>query len=79
MIVVVIFIPVNKYSMLIGRGTTEKFVRITVQHIARPFVDPERRKHFMVTYGAAVAPHIKERGFDREVGLYVVISLKTAK
>lgn len=67
--VVVLFVPMDKSSLLIGGEKTERFVRITVQHIARPFVDPERRKHFMEMYEAAIAPHIKDRGFDWEVRL----------
>lgn len=69
--VVVLFVEVAKESFFIGGEPTDKFVRITVQHIARQFENDEQKKGFLDLYEGTIAPFIKERGFDWEVTNWV--------
>ncbi|KAH7723639.1 hypothetical protein AAVH_08745 [Aphelenchoides avenae] len=70
--VVVLFVEVAKESFFIGGEPTDKFVRITVQHIARQFENDEQKKGFLDLYEGTIAPFIKERGFDWEVSVELV-------
>uniref|UniRef100_A0A914QW80 Tautomerase cis-CaaD-like domain-containing protein n=1 Tax=Panagrolaimus davidi TaxID=227884 RepID=A0A914QW80_9BILA len=65
--VVVLFVPVDEENFFVGGKTTTNFVRISVQHIARSFDSHEQSKSFFEFYESALAPFIKERGFDWEV------------
>uniref|UniRef100_A0AC34F012 Tautomerase cis-CaaD-like domain-containing protein n=1 Tax=Panagrolaimus sp. ES5 TaxID=591445 RepID=A0AC34F012_9BILA len=65
--VVVIFVPIDEENFFVGGETTKNFVRISIQHIARSFESHEHAKGFLVRYENALAPFIKERGFDWEV------------
>uniref|UniRef100_A0AC35GTZ8 Tautomerase cis-CaaD-like domain-containing protein n=1 Tax=Panagrolaimus sp. PS1159 TaxID=55785 RepID=A0AC35GTZ8_9BILA len=65
--VVVLFVPVDEENFFVGGKTTKNFVRISVQHIARSFDSHEQSKSFLEIYESALAPFIKERGFDWEV------------
>ncbi|KAH7696574.1 hypothetical protein AAVH_36355, partial [Aphelenchoides avenae] len=68
----VFFIEIPKSNFFIGAKPTDKFVRITVQHIARQFENDEQKKGFMDLYEGAIAPFIKERGFDWETSVELV-------
>jgi hypothetical protein len=50
-----------------GKPNTEHFVRISVQHVARHMPMDIQRKRFFERYENALAPFIKEKGFDWEV------------
>ncbi|OQV13679.1 hypothetical protein BV898_12073 [Hypsibius exemplaris] len=65
--VVVLFISVNTEDFFVGGKTTDKFVRIVVQHLARQIPNKEGKKAFSDKYEAAIAPFIKDKGFDWEV------------
>ena len=65
--VVVLFVPIEEQDFFVGGETTKNFVRITVQHIARHFENKEQANGFLDYYEGALAPFIKEQGFDWEV------------
>ncbi|CAF1321892.1 unnamed protein product [Rotaria sordida] len=65
--VVVLFIPIESDSFFVGGKSTDKFVRIIVQHLARQLPDEERKKQFSERYENALAPFIKDKGYDWEV------------
>ncbi|KAH7696573.1 hypothetical protein AAVH_36354 [Aphelenchoides avenae] len=70
--VVVLFVPLEKDSFFIGGKGTDKFVRITVQHLARHFDSKEQGRKFLDIYEAAIAKYIKEQGYDWEVSIELV-------
>ncbi|KAF8158645.1 putative oxalocrotonate tautomerase [Mycena galopus ATCC 62051] len=66
--VVVLFIDLDSTNFFVGGKTTERMVRITVEHVARNFPDDAARKRgFMDRYEAALAPFTKARGIDWEI------------
>ncbi|KAI1706329.1 putative oxalocrotonate tautomerase enzyme domain-containing protein [Ditylenchus destructor] len=65
--VVVLFIPIKKDSYYVGGKASDKFVRISIQHLARQFESYEYAKQFIDKYEAKLAPFIKDRGLDWEV------------
>ncbi|KAI1732519.1 putative oxalocrotonate tautomerase enzyme domain-containing protein [Ditylenchus destructor] len=66
--VVVLFIPMKKRSFYVGGKSTDKFVRVSVQHIARQY---ESANKFIDRYEERLAPFIKDRGLDWEVQIEV--------
>lgn len=58
----VFFIESPKSNFFIGGKPTDKF--ITVEHIVRQFENDEQKKGFLDLCEGAIAPFIKERGFD---------------
>jgi phenylpyruvate tautomerase PptA (4-oxalocrotonate tautomerase family) len=65
--VVVLFIPIDKESFFVGGKSTDKFVRIVAQHLARQIPTDEGKKKFVEKYENALAPFIKDKGYDWEV------------
>ncbi|KAJ6462792.1 putative oxalocrotonate tautomerase [Mycena vitilis] len=65
--VVVLFIELEPADFFVGGKTTERMVRISVEHIARNFSDNVRKRAFMDRYETALAPFIKARGLDWEI------------
>ncbi|KAJ7333245.1 putative oxalocrotonate tautomerase [Mycena albidolilacea] len=65
--VVVLFIDLESSSFFVGGKTTERMVRISVEHIARNFKDDALKRKFMDRYETALAPFTKARGLDWEV------------
>ncbi len=65
--VVVLFIPIESDSFFVGGKSTDKFIRIIVQHLARQMPNEERKKQFSERYENTIAPFIKEKGYDWEV------------
>jgi phenylpyruvate tautomerase PptA (4-oxalocrotonate tautomerase family) len=65
--VVVLFIPIEKDSFYVGGKSTDNFIRIVSQHLARQIPDAETKKKFMEKFENVLAPFIKEKGFDWEV------------
>ena len=65
--VVVLFIPVEEDSFFVGGKATDKFIRVVVQHLARHYSNKELKKSFSDRYEAALAPFIKDKGYDWEV------------
>ncbi|KAJ7609759.1 putative oxalocrotonate tautomerase [Mycena polygramma] len=67
--VVVLFIELEPTDFFVGGKTTERMVRISVEHIARNFSEynDAHKRVFMDRYEAALAPFIKARGLDWEV------------
>ncbi|KAI1710003.1 putative oxalocrotonate tautomerase enzyme domain-containing protein [Ditylenchus destructor] len=70
--VIILFIPVKKDSYYVGGKTNDKFVRVSIQHIARHFESYEVAKQFMDMYEAKLAPFIKDRGLDWEVAFEIL-------
>ncbi|KAF8125538.1 putative oxalocrotonate tautomerase [Mycena galopus ATCC 62051] len=65
---VVLFIDLDTTSCFVSGRTTERMVRISVEHLARNFPDDAARKHgFMDHYEAALVSFTKGRGIDWEV------------
>ena len=62
----VIFQEIPETSFYIGGRPTRNFVRIHADHIARQMDSEARKKMFLARVEAAVAPFIKDRGFDWE-------------
>ena len=62
----VVFQEVAPESFYIGGKPAEKFVRIWIDHIARTLPTPELRKWWIEQCDAALAPFIRDRGFDWE-------------
>jgi phenylpyruvate tautomerase PptA (4-oxalocrotonate tautomerase family) len=62
----VIFQEIAADSFYIGGEPTKNFVRIYADHIARTLSSDEARARFLAKVDAAVAPFIKDRGFDWE-------------
>jgi len=67
--VVVIFTAVDTESFFVGGQPSENFIRIVAYHFARHLQDLESKKRWSDKYEAALAPHIKARGYDWEVHL----------
>ena len=65
--VVVLFIPIEKDSFYVGGQPTDNFIRIVSQHLARQIPNDEAKKQFMVKFENAIAPFIKDKGYDWEV------------
>ncbi len=65
--VVVLYIPFEKDSFYVGGKSTDNFIRIVSQHLARQIPDNEAKNNFMVKFENILAPFIKEKGFDWEV------------
>ncbi|KAI1717708.1 putative oxalocrotonate tautomerase enzyme domain-containing protein [Ditylenchus destructor] len=70
--VIVLFIPIKKDSYYVGGKANDKFVRVSIQHIARQFESHEVAKQFMDMYEGKLAPFIKDRGLDWEVAIEIV-------
>jgi len=65
--VVVLFIPVDATSLFVGGRSTDRFVRIHIQHMARHFDGKAQSDSFLSRYEKVLEPYIKEKGFDWEV------------
>uniref|UniRef100_A0A914PIH5 Tautomerase cis-CaaD-like domain-containing protein n=1 Tax=Panagrolaimus davidi TaxID=227884 RepID=A0A914PIH5_9BILA len=67
--VVVLFVPVEEENFFVGGKNTKNFVRISIQHIARSFETHDIAKGYIQLYENALAPFIKEKGFDWEIDI----------
>ncbi|KAI6174505.1 Tautomerase-3 domain-containing protein [Aphelenchoides bicaudatus] len=66
--VVVLFVPIEVEDFFVsGEQNIHNFVRISVQHVARHMGQDVQRKRFFERYENALAPFIKEKGFDWEI------------
>ncbi|KAJ7732647.1 putative oxalocrotonate tautomerase [Mycena metata] len=65
--VVVLFIDIDIDSYFVGGKSTDKFLRIGVEHIARNFSDDKSKRSFMDRYEKALEPFTAGRGIDWEV------------
>jgi phenylpyruvate tautomerase PptA (4-oxalocrotonate tautomerase family) len=65
--VVVLFNDMPQNSMYVGGTAHNNFVRLFIDHIARQLDTPELRAACMAAIEGALAPFIKDRGFDWEV------------
>ncbi|CAF1058696.1 unnamed protein product [Adineta ricciae] len=65
--VVILFTPIEKDSFFVGGQSTDKFIRIVVQHLARQLPNDQRKAEFSEKYEEAIAPFIKDKGYDWEV------------
>ncbi|CAF1504361.1 unnamed protein product [Adineta ricciae] len=65
--VVILFIPIEKDSFFVGGQSTDKLIRIVIQHLARQLPDDQRKTEFSEKYEEAIAPFIKDKGYDWEV------------
>jgi len=58
----VLFIPLPASSVYVGGRPNKKFVRFTIEQIARSFKNDEVKLIWMEKIDKALAPHLKERG-----------------
>lgn len=62
----VVFQEVDADSFFIGGEPAGNFVRIWVDHIARTMPTPEIRARFIQMADEALAPYVRDRGYDWE-------------
>jgi phenylpyruvate tautomerase PptA (4-oxalocrotonate tautomerase family) len=62
----VVFQEVAPDSFFIGAERADKFVRISIDHIARTLPSPESRQWWIKVSDDALAPFIRDRGLDWE-------------
>jgi Putative oxalocrotonate tautomerase enzyme len=62
----VIFEGIPKESFFIGGRSTAKFVRISIDHLARSELPTELEDWWIENINAVLAPFVKDRGFDWE-------------
>ncbi|MBR7621053.1 tautomerase family protein [Phenylobacterium sp. 20VBR1] len=62
----VVFQPVPADSFFVGGEPADNFVRIWVDHIARTLPTPEAKAWWIKACDDAMAPYIRDRGFDWE-------------
>ncbi len=62
--VVFIFEEIAKDSCFVGGEPNNKFVRFKVDHIARTLPGPVIREWWIRTLDVAIAPYVKDRGYD---------------
>ena len=65
--VVILFTPIDKDSFFVGGQSTDKFIRIVVQHLARQLPNDQRKTEFSEKYEEVIAPFVKDKGYDWEV------------
>jgi hypothetical protein len=58
----VIYIPVSASSIYVGGAPAKKFVRFTIEQIARSFKNDEVKRVWLNKIDEALAPHLKDRG-----------------
>ena len=63
----VVFQEIAPDSFFVGGEPAKKFVRISVDHIARTFQSDERRVGFFKLINKLLTPWIEDRGFDWEM------------
>ncbi|UJR12911.1 hypothetical protein I4U23_017085 [Adineta vaga] len=59
--VIVLFIPVESDLFFVGGKSTDKFIRIIVQHLAKQFPNDKRKKSFSAKYENAISSFIKDK------------------
>jgi Putative oxalocrotonate tautomerase enzyme len=62
----VVFQDVPKGSFYIGGEPVNNFVRIWIDHIARTLPTPEAKAYWVKISNEAIAPFVKDRGYDLE-------------
>jgi phenylpyruvate tautomerase PptA (4-oxalocrotonate tautomerase family) len=67
--VVFIFEEIAKGSCFVGGEQHDKFVRFKVDHIARTLPGPVYREWWMRTLDEAIAPFVKDKGYDWEISV----------
>jgi phenylpyruvate tautomerase PptA (4-oxalocrotonate tautomerase family) len=67
--VVILFEALPKGDCFVGGEPHEKFVRFTVDQIARTVPGPVLREWWIKTLDKAVAPFVKDRGCDWEISI----------
>jgi len=64
--VAIVFLPLDSKNFFIGGRPTERYVRITMEHIAREFPDQAASRRFIDKVNTVLAPFVSERGIDWE-------------
>lgn len=62
----VVYQEIPEGSFYIGGKPTKNFVRIWIDHIARQFQSPEQVDRALGAFNAAIAPYVRDKGFDWE-------------
>jgi len=66
-LVIVTFIEVEKDNYYVGGESTDRFVRINVQHSAHNAQDAEEKRAWMDGYEKAIEPYTKGKGISWEL------------
>jgi Putative oxalocrotonate tautomerase enzyme len=66
---VTIFEEYTKDSLYVGGVVNNKFIRFTVDHIARTLPGPVYREWWVRTCDQIIAPYVKDKGFDWEISI----------
>ncbi|THU80266.1 hypothetical protein K435DRAFT_736340 [Dendrothele bispora CBS 962.96] len=65
--VVVSFIDIEKDNFFVGGEIRDRFLRITVDHLARIMSSDEEKREWMEKYEKCIEPWTKDKGIDWEV------------
>jgi hypothetical protein len=58
-------------AFYVGGKSTDNFIRIVSQHLARQLPNDEAKKQFSERFENVLAPFIKAKGYDWEVNLLI--------
>lgn len=64
--VCVLFHKVEADSFFNAGKQTDNFVRIVIEHVVGRLERPEEQQHFLNTINDAIAPFVRDKGFDWE-------------
>ncbi|MGF6507744.1 tautomerase family protein [Paraburkholderia sp. 32] len=67
--VLVLFHAVESDSFYVGGESHDKFVRLSIDHIARTLPGPILREFWVRGVDETIAPYVKDRGFDWEISI----------
>ncbi|KAF5336771.1 hypothetical protein D9758_016392 [Tetrapyrgos nigripes] len=65
--IIVNFIDVGKDDFFVGGEKTDRFVKITIHHLARTMSTEEEKREWMDKYEKSIQPWTKDKGIDWEV------------
>lgn len=67
--VIVIFEEVSAEDFFVGGEPHDRYVKISIDHIARTIPDPGRRRWWMETINQRLAPYLMDRGLRWEINI----------
>ena len=60
---------VEPEAFLVGGEQRKKFVRISIEHIARTMTDDDTKLKFFASVNEVIAPYVGNRGYDWELNV----------
>lgn len=70
---VVLFVPIESSSFYVGGKPRDNFIRIVVQHLARQIPSSEAKQKFSETYETVYTEFVKDKGYDWEVNISLLL------